>query len=275
MNRNSILCLLAGLYTCASVPAFAQSGPAPAVVPAASAAAGTPPALPPSSAGPSDAKDISALVGAEDDATLSSQMAGRIRTIRYGIGQPFPAGAVLVEFDCAEQEARLQSAQAELLGMRETHLTKLRLQGLGAAGELEVTMAAAAAEKAKSQVRQQEVQMAFCKVKAPYPGRVARLRAKAHENVALGQPLMEIVANAKLKVSMHVPSSWIGWIKPGTPVSIRLAETGQEHPAKVSKVNSRVDGVSQSIEIEARFDGKTGTILPGMIGAAQFPTRPN
>lgn len=271
MNRNFISTCLVGAFAALPVCAQAQTAATdkPAAIPAAI------PATAPAAPTPADSKDISALIGAEDDATLSSQMAGRIKTIHYGIGQSFPVGATLAEFDCAEQEARLQSAQAELLGMRETHLTKLRLQGLGAAGELEVTMAAAAAEKAKSAVRQQEVQMAFCKVKAPYPGRIARLRAKAHENVALGQPLMEIVTNAKLKISMHVPSSWVSWIKPGTPVKIRVAETGQEHPAKVSKVNSRVDGVSQSIEIEARFDGKTANVLPGMIGAAQFPTRPN
>lgn len=260
MNRTTLFCLLAGAMTGLSPLVFAQQ-PAPEKAAPAILAA--------------DAKEISALVSAGDDATLSSQMAGRIKAIHYGIGQAFSAGTTLVEFDCAEQEARLQSAQAELLGMRETHLTKLRLQGLGAAGELEVTMAAAAAEKAKSQVKQQEVQMGFCKVKAPYSGRVARLRAKAYENVSLGQPLMEIVTSTKLKIAMHVPSGWVGWLKPGTPVNIQLAETGKEHAAKVTKVNSRVDGVSQSIEIEARFDGKTSGILPGMIGAAHFPTQPN
>lgn len=268
MNRNFFYSCIACTLLAPPVHALAQTTAMPAALPVTASA----PA--PATTVSADAKDISALISAEDDATLSSQMAGRIRAIHYGIGQSFGAGATLAEFDCAEQEARLQSAQAELLGMRETHLTKLRLQGLGAAGELEVTMAAAAAEKAKSAVRQQEVQMAFCKVKAPYPGRIARLRAKAHENVALGQPLMEIVTNTKLKVSMHVPSSWVAWIKPGTPVRIKLSETGQEHAAKVSKINSRVDGVSQSIEIEARFDGKTTNVLPGMIGAAQFPTRP-
>jgi RND family efflux transporter MFP subunit len=201
-------------------------------------------------------------------------MAGRIKAIHYGIGQSFHAGATLLEFDCAQQQAKLQSAQAEFLGMRETHLTKLKLQGLGAAGELEVTMAAAAAEKAKAQVRQQEVEASFCKLKAPYAGRIAKLRAKAYENVALGQPLLDIVSNKKLKVTMNVPSSWTAWLKNGTPVKIRLAGESEALSAKVSKINARVDSVSQLIEVEARFTGKAPHLLPGMIGAAQFPTRP-
>jgi RND family efflux transporter MFP subunit len=273
MTINNISTLLLGSVLFGAMAAAGAQAPAAKPAPASATAIPAAPVTAPAPA--ADAGNISALVVAEDDATLSSQMAGRISAIRYGIGQAFNAGATLVEFDCAEQQARLQSVQAELLGARETHLTKLRLQGLGAAGELEVTLAAAAAEKAKSQVKQQETQMAFCSVKAPYAGRVARLRAKAHESVALGQPLMEIVTNAKLKIAMHVPSSWVGWIKPGTPVNIKLAETGGEQPAKIVKINSRVDGVSQSIEVEARFDRKVANVLPGMIGSAQFPTRPN
>ncbi|MFZ4780027.1 MAG: efflux transporter periplasmic adaptor subunit, partial [Terrimicrobiaceae bacterium] len=84
------------------------------------------------------------------------------------MGDAVQAGAVLIEFDCAEQDALMQTAEAEYRGARETHLTKLRLQALGAAGELEVTVAAAAADKAKSQVTFRESQSAFCKVNAPF-----------------------------------------------------------------------------------------------------------
>jgi membrane fusion protein, multidrug efflux system len=220
-----------------------------------------------------DPREIAVLIAADSEATLSSQMAARVKKVNFAIGQTFKPGDVLIEFDCDEQLAKLQSAEAEYLGARETHVTKLKLQGLGAAGELEVTLAAAAAEKAKSAVKQQQTQIAFCRINAPYPGQVARLRIKAFENVSIGQPLMEIVDQAKLKAVMHVPSTWLSWLKPGTPLKVKLAETGREHAGRVSKLNSRVDAVSQSIEIEATLDTKDVKILPGMIGTATFPGR--
>lgn len=116
--------------------------------------------------------------------------------------------------------------------------------------------------------------MAFCRITAPYHGQVARLRIKAFENVSIGQPLMEIVDQSKLKAVMHVPSTWLAWLKPGIPVKVKLAETGREHAGRVSKLNARVDAVSQSIEIEATLDAKDVKILPGMIGTATFPGRP-
>lgn len=232
--------------------AFAQAAPAPAA-----------PAEP--------GRELTALVTADSEATLSAQMAGKIKRMRYAIGQSFPAGATLAEFDCAESQARLEAQQAEYLGARETHLAKLKLQGLGAAGELEVTLAAAAAEKAKSFIRQQEAQMAWCTIKAPYAGQVARLRAREAENVTVNQPVLEIVAQNKRKAIVHVPSSWAARIKPGQSFTIRMNDTGREYPVKVARVNSRVDGVSQSLEVEGQFTGKTNGLLPGMIGQAVFP----
>lgn len=219
-------------------------------------------------------KELSALITADKEATLSAQMAGKIKKINYAIGQVFAAGASLVEFDCEESQAKLDALNAEYLGARETHLAKLRLQGLGAAGDLEVTLAAAAGEKARSQVKQQETQLAFCQIKAPYAGSVVRLKAKQAESVAPNQPIMEIVANAQLKATINVPSAQAIDLKPGSPMTIEIRETGRKYTAKVSRMNARIDGVSQSLEIEAVFTGKTAGLLPGMIGHALIPPHP-
>lgn len=214
---------------------------------------------------------LPALISADSEATLSAQMPGKIRKIRYAIGQAFPAGATLAEFDCAEAQARLDAQQAEYLGARETHLAKLKLQGLGAAGELEVTLAAAAAEKAKSLIRQQEAQLAYCRIVAPYAGRVVRVKAREAENVTVNQPVLEIVAQARRKAVVHVPAAWAGQLQPGLAFRIRVPETGREYPVRLARLNGRVDGVSQSLEVEANFTGKTDGLLPGMIGQAVFP----
>ncbi|HEY8606077.1 MAG TPA: efflux RND transporter periplasmic adaptor subunit [Noviherbaspirillum sp.] len=265
MNKNRLYSALALLCAVPALHAQPQDGPpaAPSLsAPAASSAA----ALPQEAA-----KELSALISADSEATLSAQMPGKIRRVHYAIGQNFGAGATLVEFDCAEAQARLEAQQAEYLGARETHLAKLKLQGLGAAGELEVTLAAAATEKAKSMIRQQEAQIAYCRIKAPYAGRVVRLKAREAENVNINQPVMEIVAQAKRKAVVHVPSSWSARLKPGQPFKIRVNDTGKEYPVKLARLNGRVDGVSQSLEIEAQFTGKTDDLLPGMIGQAVFP----
>lgn len=218
--------------------------------------------------------EISVLVIPGEETTLSSQMAGKVLRVHPGLGQQVAAGTVLVEFDCSEQKAQMEAAEAEHRGLRETHLTKLRLQALGAAGELEVTVAASAADKARSQVTLRESQLAYCAVRAPFAGRVARMRVKAAESVQLGQPLVEMVNNTSLKTQMFVPAAFMRWLKVGLPFAVRFEETRQTYRATVSKLNARIEGVSQQLEVEGEFEGVTPNLLPGMVGSARFPNRP-
>ncbi|MEO8203198.1 MAG: efflux RND transporter periplasmic adaptor subunit [Betaproteobacteria bacterium] len=221
-----------------------------------------------------DDRDISVLVTSGDETTLSSQMAGKIKKISYGLGDTVNAKAVLMEFDCEEQVAQLESAAAEYRGARETHLTKMRLQALGAAGELEVTVAASGADKARSQISLRESQLAYCKVVAPFSGRVVKLKVKTAESVSLGQPLLDLVNPGSLKAQLYVPAAWLNWIRPGTHFSVKTSQDGRIYRARVSKLNARVEGVSQSLELEAKFEGSTQGLLPGMVGTAVFPDRP-
>jgi membrane fusion protein (multidrug efflux system) len=236
-----------------------------------------PPSVPDKGNSPaySSEREISVLVVAGQETVLSSQMPGKIKKISVGLGDNVRSGVRLLEFDCAEQEAQLQAALAEYRGARETHLTKLKLQALGAAGELEVTVAAAGADKAKSQVTFRESQLAYCGVPAPFSGRVAKIRVKPAESVSLGQPLLDMVNPGSLKAQLYVPASWIQWVRPGTTFQVKVADDGRTYKARVSKLNARVEGVSQAIEIEGRFEGNTQWLLPGMVGQAIFPSRPN
>jgi RND family efflux transporter MFP subunit len=218
------------------------------------------------------AEEVAALILAGEETTLSSQMAGRIKSVSVGLGDAVRKGGRLIEFDCAEQQAQLDAAAAEYRGARETHLARLRLQALGAAGELEVTVAAAAADKARSQVALRESQLAYCRVEAPFSGNVARLRVKTAESVNAGQPLVDLVNPTSLKAQMFVPAAWITWLRAGARVDIHVRETGETVQAKVARINSRVDGVSQQLEVEARIE-KAGKLLPGMVGSASFPGR--
>lgn len=219
---------------------------------------------------PAGEGEVAALILAGEESTLSSQMAGKINSVRVGLGDVFKQGEALIEFDCAEQRAQLQAADAEYRAARETHLARLRLQALGAAGELDVTLAAAAAEKARSQVDYRRTQIAYCRVRAPFRGNVARLRVKAAESVPAGQALIDVVNTNSLKAQMFVPAAWVAWLRPGVQLTIHVKEIGQSFPARVSKLNSRVDGVSQQLEVEARVDKGKGDLLPGMVGAAVF-----
>jgi membrane fusion protein, multidrug efflux system len=213
---------------------------------------------------------VRVLLVPERETTIASTMAARIVTFNGTLGQNFRAGDILVAFDCEEAQARVEMSKAELSGAIEQHEAKVKMQGLEQASDVEVALAASASNKAKAQLNLNQAQVSQCRIYAPWSGRVAKAVVKNHMTVTPGQPLMELVNSGPLKLKMNLPSILLARSKVGTKFNISIDETGQTYPATISAINSRVDPVSQTVEIEARMLKSYKELLAGMSGVASF-----
>jgi RND family efflux transporter MFP subunit len=235
------------------------------------------------------------------EAVLSSEVSTPIERMPFRIGDTFKAGDVLVVLDCRELQAkhdysladiselraRREGAVAEFAAAQETHVTKLRLQGLGAAGELEVTLAAAASEKARAMVRQLDAsiekaqanvrqtlaQITHCVINAPFAGKVARIRVKERELAAANQPIMDIVDVSSLKVQMFVPAAVVRNMGMGATLALRLNGESRDRTARVTRISPRLDGASQLLEVEAEFVGQANGLIAGTLGNARIVSK--
>jgi multidrug efflux pump subunit AcrA (membrane-fusion protein) len=137
-----------------------------------------------------------------------------------------------------------------------------------------VSTAQAAVDKAKGAVSLGRAQVAYCSLNAPFNGRIARIYAKQHQGVNVGAPLLDLVSDGPLKLRLNVPSNYLRQLKVGTSFDVAINETGKSYSAKVTAINARVDAVAQTVELEARIDGKPAELLAGMSGIARFPFSP-
>jgi membrane fusion protein, multidrug efflux system len=217
---------------------------------------------------PTTAETVRVLLVPEKETTISSTMAARIVTFNGALGRNFKTGDILVAFDCEEAQARAEMSKAELAGAIEQHEAKVKMQGLEQASDVEVALAASASNKAKAQLNLNQAQVSQCKIYAPWSGRVAKAIVKNNMTVTPGQPLMELVNNGPLKLKLNVPSKLLARIKAGSQFSVTIDETGQTYPAVISAINSRVDPVSQTVEIEAKLTKSYRELLAGMSGTA-------
>lgn len=216
------------------------------------------------------ANPVRVLLVPDKETTIASTMAARIVTFNGTLGRYFRAGETLVAFDCEEAMARVEMSKAELSGAIEQHEAKVKMQGLEQASDVEVALAASASNKAKAQLNLNQAQVSQCKIVAPWAGRVAKTNVKNHMTVTPGQPLMELVNSGPLKLKMNLPSSMLARTKIGSKFNITIDETAQTYQASVSAINSRVDPVSQTVEIEARMLKSYKELLAGMSGVARF-----
>ena len=216
------------------------------------------------------ANPVRVLLIPDRETTIASTMAARIVTFNGTLGQSFKAGDTLVAFDCDEAQARVEMSKAELSGAIEQHEAKVKMQGLEQASDVEVALAASASNKAKAQLNLNQAQVSQCKIYAPWSGRVAKANVKNHMTVTPGQPLMELVNSGPLKLKMNLPSNLMARTKVGTKFNITIDETAETYQATVSAINSRVDPVSQTVEIEAKLLKSYKELLAGMSGVASF-----
>lgn len=269
MHISNFKRLAIGLTTaCSACLALAQA-PAPR-------ASTTPPPAPVSIAPAvaptvnSPSATIRVLLSPELETTLAAPMLGRISAVNVGLGSQVGKGKVILSFDCSEANARLRMAQAEYATAREGYEVKERLRKLEAAGESEVILAKTQADKAKAAISVSQVMSSQCVVTAPFSGHVVKLHVKPHQGVNAGNPLIEMVSDGPLKLRLNAPSRWLSSLKTGASFEVAIDETRKTYPAKVTAINARVDAVAQTVELEARIDGKHPELLAGMSGVARF-----
>ena len=214
--------------------------------------------------------EIRAQLSPVRSTVLSTEIPGKIGELSVREGDRFAEGQKLVVIDCTLHKARLDKAQAQLQGARKTWQVHSRLDKLGSNSGLELETSAAQLAGAEAEVTMMRTLVERCAVPAPFPGRVVELKVKRHQFVGEGHELLEILDDRELEVELAVPSRWLPWLKPGTPFSLRLEETGRDYPAKLVRLAARIDPVSQSVKVFGAIDGAFPELLAGMSGNATF-----
>jgi membrane fusion protein (multidrug efflux system) len=213
---------------------------------------------------------IRGVVKATAQATLASQVQGRISRLPFKEGQRFKKGALLVALDCSKYEAELASARAEHRGKKKIYANNLRLSEHQAVGQLEIEVSQAESEKAFAAVQAAQINVNGCTVLAPFPGRVVKTIVNEHENVFPNDPLISLLDDSQLEIELILPSKSLTWLKVGTPFEYSIDETGLRYRAEVQDIGASVDPASQTVKVKGLFSAKPDHVLAGMSGTASF-----
>ncbi|MEM7303534.1 MAG: efflux RND transporter periplasmic adaptor subunit [Pseudomonadota bacterium] len=218
------------------------------------------------------ADGIRGVVVANAEVTFGSSVAARISKLPFKAGEKFEKGDLLVEFDCGRHHAEMKGAKARLAKDNTLLKHKKKLRARGAAGAFEVTEAKAAADIAQSKVESLSHTIKFCRIKAPFAGRVLERHSDEFEVPGSDDPVISIVDLSQLEVDLIAPSNWLQWLEEGTPFSFKVEETGEVFDAAIARIGAKVDAVSQTIKLTGRIKDNSPRLLPGMSGQARFKT---
>jgi len=217
-----------------------------------------------------DKQDIRAQLSPRRYTSLSAEIGAKIDLIAVREGERFVAGQTLIGLDCSLQAAQSQRAHATLGAADKTLAANRRLAELNSLGQLELDTAEAELAKARADVALTDATLGKCNVIAPFAGRVAEQKLREKQFVQAGQPILDIIDDTSLELEFIVPSRWLVWLKLGQPFQVRIDETANTYPAKITRLGARVDPVSQSIKIAAVIDGRFPQLMAGMSGRVEL-----
>lgn len=203
------------------------------------------------------------------------------------------------------QEAELEFARAEARRAEELFTTKTisateRDQAVARSRSLEKTVAAAKSRydlllagtrpeqiaQARAQLAELDAQLREMKILAPGEAVLEALSVKVGDVLAPNQQLATLLLPQQIWVRVFVPEPWIGHIKLGEQVKVRvdsfpekdftgtveqMARAAEFTPRNVQTIAERV---KQVFGIKVRLDNASGELRAGMAADVMFPNVP-
>jgi len=270
---------VAGLMTARS-PADAQTAPAPMV-----AEVDVAPVL----ARPvTDWQSYSGRLEAVDRVEIRPQVPGTIVAVHFRNGalvkqgdplftidpRPYQAEVARAEAQVAAARARVSYTAADL--ERARRLIKDSTISRSALDERENAAREAAAnlQAAEAALQIARLNLGHTQVTAPVSGRVSRAERTVGNVVAAGaaaEPLTTLLSVTPIYAAFDVDEQTylrhIASVKDAADIPVRLGLANEEgHPREgvVEHVDNRLDSVSGTIRVRARFDNPEGRLVPGL-----------
>jgi membrane fusion protein, multidrug efflux system len=198
--------------------------------------------------------------------TLSSELPAKINRLPLREGAHFDNQQMLIELDCAVQQAQLDGAKAANDAAESNYQITKKLADLRQTGTLELEVASAERLKARAKAQELQAIVSKCQILAPFSGRIAEIKAREKQFVQQGEPIIDILDDTQLEIEFLIPSCWLASIKIGDKLKVEIDETARAYPISISDIGAKIDPVSQTIKLSAKIEGVYSELIAGMSG---------
>ncbi|MEL7530095.1 MAG: efflux RND transporter periplasmic adaptor subunit [Bacteroidota bacterium] len=225
------------------------------------------------------------ITQSDKEATLSFKVGGVISKVSVKDGQKVREGQLIAALDSEDyslqvEQARVQVKQAEtsLNVARSTYARVERLYENNSVSLSEFEQAkgnfeasAAQLEAAQKQLQAAQNQVRYTQLRAPFTGLLSSLGAEAGELVGAGSPVGLISSDGHPEVTFGVAGRYIGLIKEGQKINIRLSIlSDQVFEGEITEV-AFSQGNAATYPVRAKFLKPIKAIRPGLSAEIKFP----
>jgi RND family efflux transporter MFP subunit len=246
-----------------------------------------------------DAINVSGPIIVEHQVEMSAQRDGIVEKVFFDAPARVKLGTLLAKMDDRQISANLEAAraksrsiaadlknwEAEAQVLEADYVRAKRLWDLGLIAEEQLEHAKYKAESDKWDIRRVnetlntaheeerslELELEKTKIIAPFSGLIARRYVREGQNVAKGERLFWVTAEAPLLIRFTLPEKTFGHVRKGQTVEVMSADVpGEKHGARIKEISPVVDPASGTFEVLVELTGDRGSLRPGMTANARL-----
>ena len=223
---------------------------------------------------------VKAVLFPRQEALIAVKIDGTVLRHYYLVGQRFKAGDTITQIDDAHY--RLLAVRSEAQKLEAATLAtiaadnfdaqrKLYEENMQSKVELDRRAAELATARSRKKITEAEyseaiLNLGYCRITAPFAGRVEEILIREHETVRNGQPVIRIIGDRELLAVVNLPVKFLSKVQ--GKLSFRFPEgaDGKKVSGRVFEISPRADHRSGTIEVKVLIDNADGTLTSGMTG---------
>ncbi len=214
-------------------------------------------------------RNLDALVEAVHQATVSSEVAGRIIAIPVDVDDYVEKGGIIVQFRDKEIRASYDSANAKL---KAAQLSYNRIQDIydkNLVSKSALDQSEASLKSAIAKVQQAQESLENTIVRAPYSGIVVKRLVEVGESVRVGTKLM--TGLSLVRATTQIPQEIIHAVRKRKKAWVYVGENKDQRVAVTSmSISPYADPVSHTFLVQLYLPKGDHKIYPGMYTKVSF-----
>ncbi|MEX2578910.1 MAG: efflux RND transporter periplasmic adaptor subunit [Verrucomicrobiales bacterium] len=213
--------------------------------------------------------DTTVAVGtlrSSESVDVSASVTERLESIHFEDGQAVAEGDILAQLATKEEEAMMETAQAEL-EEEEREIERLeRLARQNAVAQVTLEERRTRGVTARANIDRIEAMLADRRIVAPFDGVVGLRRISPGALVEPGTVITTLDQIDTMKLDFTVPEVFLGSLEKGTELEAETpAFPGEPFIARIDTVDTRVDPLTRSVSVRALLPNDNRKLRPGML----------
>ncbi|MGW8121899.1 efflux RND transporter periplasmic adaptor subunit [Roseivirga echinicomitans] len=196
---------------------------------------------------------------------VSAESMGLLTSLNVIEGQSVKKGQLLATIDSEQLEKSIDEVKNQLEYATTIFEKRERLWKQNIGTEVDYLTAKNNKESLEKQLSTLNTQLSKTNIIAPFSGSIEEVPVKAGELVQPGTPVVFLVSNSDMYINAEVSEAYMGKIKAGDVVDIRVPSMNESFVSKVVSVGNVINPASRTFTIEVTLPKEASDVKVNIV----------